>query len=139
MVTLQEELELIQAYVALVQGKSGKIKLDIHLQDDINVKHIMILPFLIQPVIENAIKYGAKPNTEASLKIDVIINYEDHLLSVSVVNNLLELEQKHLGGNHLSLKIIADRLQIIGGRSGIIVNKMTSSFQCLIVLDLRKV
>lgn len=138
MVALQEELELIQAWVALVQGNSRKIDLDINLHNDIDAGHILILPFLIQPVIENAIKHGAKPNTEDPLKINVIINCEDNLLSVSVVNKLPELELSPIGGNHLSLKIIEERLQIIGGRSEIVVNKMPNSFQCLIILDLRK-
>lgn len=137
-VALQEELELIQAYVALVQRNSDKVTLDINLQSDIDTRQIMILPFLIQPVIENAIKYGANPNTEAGLRVNVIINCEDDLLSISVVNSLPELERLSIDGNHLSLKIIEDRLRIIGGRSEIVVNKMAKSFQCLIILDLKK-
>lgn len=138
-VSLEEELELIRSYVAMENVNSKNIQLEIDVADGLDPAKMMVLPFLLQPLIENAIKYGPHSTDQHTTSVLVNIHCQDELLSISVVN---ELEQDSMRGNeghHLALTIIRDRLKIIGGRSEIVVNKMVGRFQALLLIDLKKI
>jgi len=138
-VSLEEELELIRSYVAMENVTSKNIQLDITKEDGLDPAKMMVLPFLLQPLIENAVKYGLRSTDQHTTSVLVNIQCHDELLSISVVN---EVEQDSMRGNeghHLALTIIRDRLKIIGGRSEIVVNKMVGRFQALILIDLKKI
>lgn len=138
-VSLEEELELIRSYVAMENVTSKNIQLDITKEDGLDPAKMMVLPFLLQPLIENAIKYGPRSTDQHTTSVLVNIQCHNELLSISVVN---EVEQDSMRGNvghHLALTIIRDRLKIIGGRSEIVVNKMVGRFQALILIDLKKI
>lgn len=58
-ITLEMELEYIHVYLSIQKLRFGKrIDFDILVDPDVNPKKHKILPFLLQPVIENAITHG---------------------------------------------------------------------------------
>lgn len=70
MVTLEKELELVQAYLAIEQMRFGeRLSVQYDIQDDIKV---MIPTMTLQPLVENAVIHGiSKKQGGGTLRIDV--------------------------------------------------------------------
>jgi hypothetical protein len=88
-ITLQEELEFLNLYIELEQLRfvntfSCKISLD----ETINKQSVLMPSLIIQPFIENAIKYGLteKNKTEKGI-LQVIFKTADNLLYVTITDN----------------------------------------------------
>lgn len=138
-ITLAEELELVKAYVSMESLVRKNIRLSIHIAEGVKPDKISIFPFLIQPLVENAVKYGSHADEEIQVLIQIIIQSSDELLELSIVNDLPETTSTSFHGNHLALDIIRNRLKIIGGRSGLIINPMNNKFQAIVLIDLVKI
>lgn len=138
-VSLSAEFDLMQSYVAMENVTGKNIQLEIINIAEISLEETIILPFLLQPLIENAIKYGPQEEVGHATLIQAIIELREQLLSISIVNDARILPEDEKNGHHLALKIVSDRLNIIGGRSGLMVNKMQHKFQALILIDLNKI
>lgn len=138
-VTLAEELELVKSYVSMESLVRNNIHLSISIGEGVNPDSISIFPFLIQPLVENSVKYGSHVDEEIQVLIQIIIQSSDELLELSIVNDLPETTSTSFQGNHLALDIIRNRLKIIGGRSGLIINPMNNKFQAIVLIDLVKI
>ncbi len=61
LVSIEQEIELIQAYTALEQARFGdKLKLKLHLE----VENFLLPSLLLQPLVENAIVHGLREKEE---------------------------------------------------------------------------
>lgn len=56
-VTLAEELDLLRAYIALMQARFGE-RLHVELDIDPDAEPVLVPPFLLQPMVENAVRHG---------------------------------------------------------------------------------
>ncbi|HTB32372.1 MAG TPA: histidine kinase, partial [Bacteroidia bacterium] len=83
-VTLEEELRLLQLYLDIEKVRFGH-RLDTLIEKDETCLSGKIPQLLLQPVVENAIKFGLYDTTEKVL-IKITAKKADHLLSVSVQN-----------------------------------------------------
>ena len=138
-VTLAEELELVRSYVSMESLVRKNIHLSISIGEGVSPDKINIFPFLIQPLVENAMKYGSNVDEEIQVLIQIFIETRNELLELSIVNDLPGKTPTSFQGNHLSLDIIRNRLSIIGGRSGLIINPMNHKFQAIVLIDLVKI
>jgi len=59
-VPLHRELDLVQAYLDVERIRFGS-RLSVTFQVDDNARHVMVPPFLLQPIVENAVKHGIAP------------------------------------------------------------------------------
>lgn len=67
-ITLEEEIEFLKTYVDLEQLRfEVPFKLELTLDETLNAKSTYIPPLIIQPFVENAIKYGLAEKREAGL------------------------------------------------------------------------
>ncbi len=74
-ITLEEEIKLLELFVHFEQLKAKNIfTYSFHVAKDLNTSDIMILPMIIQPYVENAIKHGLlnlPPNQPGTLTISI--------------------------------------------------------------------
>ncbi|NTV91314.1 MAG: histidine kinase, partial [Clostridiales bacterium] len=80
-VPLRKELEIVYAYVALEQARFEDIKVEFHIDE--SLLDFGIPPLTIQPLVENAIKYGLQQNGNKGV-VKVTIEKTDNYVSVCV-------------------------------------------------------
>ena len=111
LVPISQELETIQLYLAIEKLRFGE-KLQIEFSGTENVPENTKLPNLIlQPLIENAIKYGVYESTSAST-IHVAFTSSDNHLQVEITNSTEDDAVAHKGKG-IGLKNVRGRLQLI--------------------------
>lgn len=73
-ICLDEELELLRRYVTLLQLRNESF--DFHLDIEEGIEHNLVFPFLLQPIVENAIFHGIGPLQRRG-NIELIIRTRD--------------------------------------------------------------
>jgi LytS/YehU family sensor histidine kinase len=108
MVTLEDEIEFLRAY-ADVEAFSNALPVNFEIlgSEDIPMGEISIPPMLIQPVLENAIKYGGN-GTEVSVKLH--LQLIDDVLHARVDDNGKGFALNSPAHQSASLEIIRNRL-----------------------------
>lgn len=124
--TLQEELQLVQEYLKLEKIRYEE-RLSYTLTNEITTS-IYIPPFLIQSMVENAIKHGIAKKVQGG-EISVHIHYQNNNLIMEVINDGHYNKEKNTG---IGIKNTKRRLEIIYGKqAGFIIenknNKVHSS------------
>ncbi|SMD32606.1 GHKL domain-containing protein [Reichenbachiella faecimaris] len=111
LVSLSQEIETIQLYLEIEKLRFGK-KLEVNFEGADVIPESAKLPNLIlQPLIENAIKYGVYESTSAST-IEVHIAYSDRHLQIEITNSTEDDSVAHKGKG-IGLKNVRGRLQLI--------------------------
>ncbi len=74
-ITLEEEIKLLELFVNFEQIKAKNVfTYHFHIAQDLNTSDIMVLPMIVQPYVENAIKHGLlnlPPNQSGTLTISI--------------------------------------------------------------------
>ena len=114
MVTLDVELLNIRLYLQIEKIRFGSI---LQYKFDINedCKNHLIPNLILQPLLENAIKYGVY---EASKPVEILLTARkiSNILEISLVNDF-DPESVPLKGEGVGLKNIIDRLRLLYGSS----------------------
>ncbi len=121
-ITLAEEIALIENYIFLETIHKDDFKYIKTIDKNVHPEQIDIPPLLIQPIVENAVKYGVKKNRSAENRIMLTIKEIPQGISITVEDNGpgFQAEQKESRqGNNVSMKIIRDRLNLLGGISSL--------------------
>lgn len=128
LITLHQELELLQHYVELMKMRNDQF--EFRLQVDDRIKHHLIVPFLLQPIVENAIFHGIVPADRRGV-IEVNVYSHDEM-NVAVIRDngvgieeekvkalLLPVNQSKRGENFskIGLSNVYDRLRLQFGSS----------------------
>ncbi|KZN46650.1 sensor histidine kinase [Pseudoalteromonas luteoviolacea] len=82
---LGKELELIELYLSIEKVRFGE-RLKVNFDIDDKAKQAKIPPLVLQPIVENAIKYGVEARKQQSL-IDIQVTKQDEHLKVLVEND----------------------------------------------------
>jgi len=109
-VSLREEMALVTRYLAIEERRFGE-RLRVTLAIDPATEEIRIPAFTIQPLVENAIKYGMQTST-IPLHVDVTSAPEGDRLRIEVVNtgSWVERTQDGDGGTGSGLENLTKRL-----------------------------
>ena len=98
LITLAEELEIVELYIELEQQRfENKFTYSISLPENVNINETKVPAMILQPYIENAIWHGLMNKIEAG---------ERHIaISLKKVNNILEIiiEDNGVGRNQAAL------------------------------------
>lgn len=94
-VSLKEELEILDEYMYIQQTRYGE-RLEYIVENKVDISHIRIPIFTLQPLIENAVKYGIEPKEEGGL-ISVRVNRKNK-------NFIITVEDTGIGFNLSSIK-----------------------------------
>lgn len=110
LVPLEEELELCRNYVEIEQTRLGN-RLAVEWQIGAYHPRAKVPQLLLQPVIENAIRYGAE---RMSGRADIVVRVRQHGFALELfVSNPIAPERPQREGNQMGLANIRGRLALI--------------------------
>lgn len=79
---VKEEIEYIQNYIKIMNFRfAGRFKTNINIPEEI--QDLLVLRFILQPVVENAINHGLVEENEGIISIEAYQKDNDMLISVS--------------------------------------------------------
>jgi two-component system sensor histidine kinase AlgZ len=110
LVPLEQEIELCRNYVEIEQTRLGN-RLAVDWQIGAYHPRAKVPQLLLQPVIENAIRYGAEKLAE---RADIVVRVRQHGFALEVfVSNPIAPERPEREGNQIGLANIRGRLALI--------------------------
>lgn len=125
-VPLRRELEMVQCYMT-IQKYRYEDRLEYQVMVPPQLLDCCVLKLTLQPLVENAIRYGLEENTEGC-RIQIAAVVTDEVLYVSIMNNgsafednLLEKLKSHQITPHgfgIGLLNIQERMELTYGSSG---------------------
>jgi hypothetical protein len=121
-IPLREELQYLQLYLDIEKVRF-RHRLTTTIQHDEAMSAMQIPPMLLQPVVENAIKFGLYDTTEA-INIHVGARWENGMLTVTVSNPFdPAMHQQVQQGTGFGLNSIRRRLFLLFGRHDLLETK----------------
>jgi len=109
-VNVAEEMEYIQLYLDIEKVRfSHRLNLDIEVAEE--SKALSLPGTLLQPIVENAIKFGLY-NTAAAITITIRVTVEHNVLDICV-QNPFDPEMRAAGGTGFGLSAIKRRLYLL--------------------------
>ncbi len=108
-VSLGEEIELARRYLAIEQIRFGE-RLRVTWQLDPAADAARLPPLLLQPLVENAVRYGVEPNEDGG-EIKVITRRRGAEVEVRVVNSVGA--PARAAGHGLALRNVRQRLRLM--------------------------
>ncbi|MES2478402.1 MAG: histidine kinase [Bacteroidota bacterium] len=130
-INIQEELNYIESYLAIESVRFGnRLKIE-SVQSGEDWEKAKIPAFILQPILENAIKFGLYGNTgEVVIKIN--INLRDKLLHVHI-ENPFDATTQPPRGTGFGLEGISRRLTIIFARADLLeIKKQDNIFSTIV-------
>lgn len=119
MVNLQEEIDHLQLYLEIEKVRFGH-RLQTNLEIEIKAAQMMIPVLLLQPVVENAIKFGLYDTTEeVMISIKATAN-NDQMLEITIQNPFDPSTTVYSHGTGFGLASIARRLYLLYARQDLI-------------------
>jgi two-component system, LytTR family, sensor kinase len=117
LVTLADEIALQRLYLAIEQARfPDRLRVDENVPADLENALVPVL--ILQPIIENAIKYGVSP-TRQSIGIKLDASGEFGQLVISISNDIDPTAPKPAAGTGVGLNNVRDRLMTrYGARAG---------------------
>ena len=83
-ITLKKEIEILELYTGIMKARF-KDKLEINLSINSNTEEALVPSFILQPLVENSIKYGME--TLSSLKVEITSNKNKDKLILEICDN----------------------------------------------------
>lgn len=85
LIPLRKELQILQLYLDIQKTRFNE-RLEIHLEYDNSLNEALIPPLILQPIVENAVKYGVEPFKQVGV-IAITIYSKDQKLILIVEDN----------------------------------------------------
>ncbi|MBA3665396.1 MAG: histidine kinase [Bacteroidetes bacterium] len=132
-VPLEEEIELLKLYLDIEKVRFGH-----RMTVDFNVEALAlekkVPPMLLQPVVENAIKFGLY-NVLEEVKINISASVQHNALNIRVTNPFDEKTAVTRQGEGFGLSLIQRRLQLIYHRTDLLkIQKQDGVFTTIIII-----
>jgi sensor histidine kinase YesM len=109
-VSVEEEMEYIQLYLDIEKVRfSHRLNIEVNVDED--TLKLCLPGTLLQPIVENAIKFGLY-NTSAGITIKIDVSVSERILKVKV-QNPFDPEMKATGGTGFGLTAIKRRLYLL--------------------------
>lgn len=133
-ITLYQERNFLELYLEMEALRfRGNLKYEVILAENCNPGLLKIPSMLVQPLVENALKYGIS-DENPRLQVNIYFSYENNTLTCEVADNGKGFEQheENFGNkNSLGLKLVSERLftlsKIYGKEYSIIAGNNTSA------------
>ncbi len=118
LVTLEEELEHLKLYLDIEKVRFGhRLQTNIHVQDETRSMKLPVL--LLQPVVENAIKFGLY-DTVGETKISLETAYTENYLQLQVTNPFDPATARPKRGTGFGLSSVQRRLYLLYARQDLL-------------------
>ncbi len=127
-ISLQEEIRYLDLYLSIEKVRFGN-RLNYQIEMDPKCDDFKIPSLLLQPAIENAVKYGIYGNIGA-LTIEIIIECSEDFLQITITNPFDENAVQSSKGTGHGLKAISKKLELIYKRNDLLsTQKEESTFK----------
>lgn len=93
-ISLEEELKLVEDYLQIQKYRFGR--LDYKIETYVDSKRVYILPFLIQPIVENSIIHGLEGKIEDNGFVKIVVKKEEENLVISIQDNGVGMKREDL-------------------------------------------
>ncbi len=110
---LAQELEAMEQYLTVQRVRFGAA-LETRIDCDLDVRGVLVPPAVLQPLVENALKYGGEPGG-GPLRVEVSARRVGDWLEVEVANNGRWLPPGHGHSTGTGLDSLAGRLRLVLG------------------------
>lgn len=106
--TIAEEAKMVETYLGIEQIRFGdNLKCEINIDESLH--NIQIPKFLLQPIVENAIKHGTSKVTKGHIRLEISRNTKDLVFSIS--DNGPAFPEEFTTG--YGLKSVSDQLNLL--------------------------
>ncbi len=121
MITLTQELDLTRQYLAIFKIRMGdRLAYEIH--DKTDIAELPFPPLIIQPLVENSIKYGIEPKVSGG-NIAIICNIEKGNLKIVITDTGDGLD-KNANKAGIGINNVSRRLEnIYGSKAGLVLKQ----------------
>ena len=119
-VTLAEEIDLAQRYLAIEQVRFGD-RLRVQWSVDPQAQSARLPPLLLQPLVENAVRHGVEPS-ESGAEVHVSTQRRGSVVVIKVHNTVPAGQGS--GGHGLALQNVRDRLMLLHDVQGQFSSKL---------------
>jgi sensor histidine kinase YesM len=120
--TLAEELQHLQLYLDMEQMRFGH-RLSTQIKHDDKSLQFMIPPMLLQPIVENAIKFGLYDTTE-NITIQIEAKTADDYLTITVQNPFDPETSAPRHGTGFGLSSVQRRLYLLFARNDLLTTSV---------------
>jgi two-component system LytT family sensor kinase len=133
-VSVREEMEYIQLYLDIEKVRFSH-RLNINVKIDEDTYDLRLPGTLLQPIVENAIKFGLY-NTSAPILISIFIKARLHMLEITVENPFdIEMTKGNGAGTGFGLASIRRRLYLLFADETLL--KTETKDECLYITTLK--
>lgn len=127
--TLERVLEYIQAYLDIQHFRfQDKLNYTIDISPDLNQRNMIMLPFLLQPIVENAINHGFSTKKKGG-RITISATRAGDLVTITVedngcgiapdrlaeLNNKLSTDNTEVSSDHIGMHNANNRIKLFYG------------------------
>ncbi len=123
--TLEHEIGNINRYLDIEKIRFGN-RLSVRQSVDETCFHLKLPGLILQPLLENAIKYGANESTQESV-VEIVCTCNSSALSVTI-RNQWDPEFQSNKGEGVGLRNIRSRLRILYNRDDLFIIKKDAQF-----------
>jgi two-component system LytT family sensor kinase len=134
--TVREEIEMAEAYMQIEKIRfEDNLNYSVHVAEDVN--HYLVPRFILQPIVENAVKHGLKA-TGKMTEVHIEVKNDNGVLEINVADNGPAFPDELIPG--YGIKSIYDKLDLLfpgtyevyftnqpGKRVSIHINKLMKS------------
>ena len=118
-ITLQEELQNLQLYLDIEKVRFGhRLSTNIHVDE--SSKNLKLPALLLQPIVENAIKFGLYDTTGDTV-IQISVKQEENNLLIKVINPFDPETSSPQPGTGFGLQSIQRRLYLLFARNDLLI------------------
>lgn len=125
MTTVKEEMDYLNLYLAIEKVRFGH-RLNIQLSTDESCESANLPALLLQPIVENAIKYGLYGNT-GDLTITIDVRCDGTFLTIIISNPYDSTATLSSKGTGFGLASVDRKLQLLFNRSDLLQLEKTAS------------
>lgn len=116
-ITLSQELAYLETYLAIEKVRFGH-RLEVNLQVDDSIRDFAIPAFVLQPLVENAIKFGLY-GTTGKITIQLIAVPKDSSIQIEIINPF-DSDMQPATGSGFGLSGLQRRLYLLYARNDLI-------------------
>lgn len=113
---LSRELDALEQYLT-VQGVRFGDGLVTRIECDLDVRNVAVPPVMVQPLVENAIKYGGQ-TADRPIRVDVTARRDEDWLAIEVANSGRWVAPGDRQSTGTGLRSLERRLRLLVGPSG---------------------
>ena len=135
---LSDELDMIDAYLEVEAARFGE-RLHVEVQHNEAVEHALVPNFILQPLVENALKYGVQAS-RGPAEVRVLSHRDRNTLVLSVENEAREAEKDMAspGSGGVGLDNIRSRLTLLFGSDAMLTTEsLPNGYRATIRLPFR--